>query len=77
MNDDTPLPPFAEHKAMIANLVANLSPGPDGLASHHELLRQLDRMRPGSIDREHARQQRRRLGLEPLAGLDALDYAGA
>lgn len=77
MNDNDPIPPFADHKKLIASLVANLQPGPLGLASHHEVLRQLERMRPGSIDREHARQQARRLDLPTIPNLRALDYAGA
>lgn len=83
-NDNTRGPSFEACKALVADLVANLRPGPDGLASHAEIYRQLERMRPGSLDRAHARQTLMRLGVEPRLPTDvkqidwsAVDFAGA
>ncbi len=77
--NDEPGSPWARpahHRAHLLRLVENLEHGADGRAGIGAILREIEAIAPGAIDREAARLQARRLGLEPLRPLDlsVLDY---
>ena len=83
-NDNTRCPGFEARKALLARLVETLEPGPDGRAGLGEIYRQLEHIRPGSLDQAHARHTATPLGLkmrtlQDVALIDwaAVDYAGA
>lgn len=83
-NDNRTGPSFEDRKAFLTAMVNNLSPGPDGRAAFGAVIRELEQMRPGLVDCEHARITARRLrstiGERPdvrLIDWSAVDYAEA
>lgn len=69
----------AHRRARLLRLVVTLEHGVDGRAGIGAILREIEAIAPGAIDREAARLQARRLGLRPLGELDlsVLDYPEA
>ena len=66
-------------RAKLMRLVENLEHGADGRVGIGAILREIEAIAPGAIDREAARLQALRLGLRPLGELDlsVLDYPEA
>lgn len=76
MNDNQRRPdqtPRAARKARLAALASNLEYGADARAQVSQMLREIEALHPGSIEREAARLQLHRLGCGGL-DLSALDY---
>jgi len=76
MNDNQHRPDLtspAARKARLATLASNLEHGADARAQVGQMLREIEALHPGSIEREAARLQLHRLG---CGGLDlaVLDY---
>ncbi len=76
-NDEpgSPRPSWEEQHARLATLVANLGAGAESRIGISAIYRELEAIRPGSLDQAHARHQGRRLGLADKADLSFLDYA--
>lgn len=83
-NDNREGPAFEDRKARLTAIIGNLVPGPDGRAAFGAVIRELEQMRPGLVDCEHARLTARRLSLDlgqqpdvSLIDWSAVDYAEA
>lgn len=83
-NDNREGPGFEDRKAFLMTLVKNLEPGADGRAGMGAIIRELEQMRPGLVDCEHARMTASRLSQALGETLDlrridwsAVDHAGA
>jgi hypothetical protein len=62
-------------RARIASTAANLEHGPAGRIRAAQILRDIEALHPGEVERQAARIQARRLGLPPLPlDLSLLDW---
>lgn len=77
VNDNTPGRSADDRKALILRLVENIGAGAEARAGVGAIFRELEAIAPGSLDRAHARQVGRRLGLTELPDLTALDWPAA
>lgn len=71
-NDEpgSPAPTPAQRRARLKRLVDGLDHGAAARAGIGAILREIEGLAPGAIDREAARIQGRRLGLPPVSPLD-------
>lgn len=83
-NDNREGPSFEDRKAFLMTLVSNLEPGADGRAGMGAIIRELEQLQPGVIEKAFARQTAQRLGLDMRTRIDVdqidwsgVDYAGA